>query len=141
LLEWTVPPMNGPLTPQEDTKHPDVDILHHSGNISSENGEQAPPVFAHPRSYINEDGELAIWVGRPPGYEFLDDEMVSATTSVAHTGTGEPVVTQQAQRGGDNRAARRAGPKGPKVHPKTLLGPKGDGPRAGRTNKGHPRGR
>jgi hypothetical protein len=36
--------------------------------------QEAPKVFSHPRGYINEDGKYAIWVGRPPGYEWLDDE-------------------------------------------------------------------
>jgi hypothetical protein len=74
-------------------------------------GEQ---VFSHPRSYINEDGGLSIWVGRPPGYEFLDEgyvEPASVTLS-----TADPQLT-------GNRAERRAGAGSARTHQLSTIKP------------------
>jgi hypothetical protein len=51
--------------------------------ISSDQG--APATFSHPRGYINENGDYAIWVGTPPGIDPGQIHQETVTTSAALT--------------------------------------------------------
>jgi hypothetical protein len=55
----------------------------------------APTTFSHPRGYVNEDGEYAIWVGTPPG--FYPDQIRQETAI-----TNEDLTPEQMSNGSDD---------------------------------------
>jgi hypothetical protein len=56
------------MSDEKDTAAGDIDLVNYDGPIGVSNEVPGGPrEFFHPRAYINEDGEVAIWVGTPPG--------------------------------------------------------------------------
>lgn len=79
-------------------------------NLAGSNIGKAPAVFSHPRSYINEEGNLAIWVGMPPGHEQLREvpgSLSGTATVTASFGHVSRMGSKQLSAGSINRALRR----------------------------------
>jgi hypothetical protein len=95
-------------------------------------GDGEEVIFSHPRSYINDDGELAIWVGRPPRYEFLDEGHVEPASVTV--GTADPQLT-------GSRAERRAGAGSARTHQLSTIKPNAPHVNSHVIGRRHSRGR
>ena len=71
-------------------------VTESSNQIGTSTETDFPAAFSHPRGYINENGDYAIWVGTPPG---VDPEFLASLPQpdVTYSGTADPTPEQWAE--------------------------------------------